>query len=66
MSPLTYRGYQAVVGFDPADGLLVGHLAGLTDVIGFHATDDRAFKQAFKEAVDDYIATCEQVGTPAD
>ena len=37
MSTLTYRGYSATVEFDSEDMILTGRIAGINDVIGFHA-----------------------------
>jgi len=59
---MTYKGYAARVEFDAEDGLFVGHLAGINDVIGFHSDTVPALVQAFRNAVDDYIATCERAG----
>jgi predicted HicB family RNase H-like nuclease len=39
-----------------------GHIAGIKDIIGFHADSVNELKQAFYEAVDDYLATCEKLG----
>jgi predicted HicB family RNase H-like nuclease len=61
---ITYNGYVARVEFDAADELFVGHLAGINDVVGFHAGNVVELKAAFHEAVDDYLATCEKVGKP--
>jgi len=59
---MTYKGYAARVEFDAEDGLFVGHLAGINDVIGFHSDTVPALVQAFRNAADDYIATCERAG----
>ena len=66
MSVLTHRGYAARVEFDPEDEAFVGHVAGIRDVVGFHAQDVAALKAAFREAVDDYLATCEASGRSPD
>lgn len=59
---LTYRGYAAAVEFDSDDMLLVGHVAGINDVIGFHASTAEELVAAFHDAVDDYLEACVQVG----
>jgi predicted HicB family RNase H-like nuclease len=59
---MTYNGYAARVEFDAEDGLFVGHLDGINDVIGFHSDTVSALVQAFRNAVDDYTATCERAG----
>ena len=59
---MTYKGYAAHVEFDAADEVFVGHLAGINDVVAFHADTAAALKAALHEAVDDYVVTCEKVG----
>lgn len=66
MNTLTHRGHAARVEFDAEDGLFVGRLAGINDVVGFHADTVAGLNEAFREAVDDYLATCERVGKPAE
>src|ERR671933_437603 len=57
-----YKGFTARVEFDAKDEIFVGHLAGINDVVGFHADNVEALKAAFREAVDDYLATCAKAG----
>lgn len=64
MNVMSYRGYMARVDYDAEDELFVGRLAGINDVVGFHADTVEGLKAAFHEAVDDYLATCEQAGKP--
>ena len=59
---LSYKGFSARVAFDAEDGLLVGRIAGINDVIGFHAESAADIVAAFHEAVDDYVETCGKVG----
>ena len=62
MSTMTYKGYAAKIEYSDEDGCFLGHIAGIKDVIGFHAESVKELRLAFEEAVDDYIATCEKVG----
>ena len=62
MSTLTYRGYLATVEFDSEDMILTGRIAGINDVIGFHAETPTELLAAFHEAVDDYLETCAKLG----
>lgn len=62
MNAMTYEGFQARVSFDAADGLFIGHIAGINDVVGFHGETVSELTAAFREAVDDYVATCRMVG----
>jgi len=61
MRAMIYRGYAARVEYDAEDELFVGHLAGIRDVVGFHADTVADLKRAFHEAVDDYLATCAKI-----
>ncbi|WP_375462065.1 type II toxin-antitoxin system HicB family antitoxin [uncultured Enterovirga sp.] len=66
MNVMSYKGYSARVEYDAEDEILAGRIAGINDVVGFHASDVAGLKCAFQEAVDDYIATCERAGKPAE
>lgn len=63
---MNYKGYSARIDFDADDGLFVGHLAGINDVIGFHGDTVAGLVSAFHEAVDDYLATCMRLNKPAE
>ncbi len=63
---MSYKGYFARVEFDADNGLFVGRLAGINDVVGFHADSVANLVKAFHEAVDDYVATCERAGKAAE
>jgi hypothetical protein len=62
MNTLHYRGQTARIEFDEDQNLLVGRLLGITDVVGFHAETVQGVREAFCEAVDDYLETCERIG----
>lgn len=62
MNNMSYRGYTARVEVDTDDEILVGRVLGLRDVIGFHGRNVEELRQAFHEAVDSYLAACEQLG----
>ena len=59
---MTCKGYSARIEYDDADGILTGRIAGIRDGVGFHADSVEELKQAFREAVEDYIGTCARVG----
>ena len=63
-SALTYKGYHAAVTFDADDAILTGRIAGINDVIGFHAEDAQGLVAAFHDAVDDYLDSCARAGKP--
>ncbi|MEP9318283.1 type II toxin-antitoxin system HicB family antitoxin [Pseudomonas sp. LABIM340] len=62
MTPMKYQGYAARIEYSDDDGLFIGHIAGIRDVIGFHGESVSELRVAFEEAVDDYLATCEKLG----
>jgi predicted HicB family RNase H-like nuclease len=62
MNIMTYKGYAARIEFDAEDEIFFGRLAGIDDVIGFHADTVSELKTAFHESVDDYIETCRKIG----
>lgn len=62
MNTMTYQGQTARIEFDERDDTFVGHLLGITDVVGFHADTVAGLRAAFEEAVDDYIETCAKIG----
>ena len=59
---MTYKGYTARVEFDADDRVFFGRLAGIKDIITFHGETVDELETAFKEAVDDYIKTCTELG----
>ena len=61
MNTMTYKGYSARIEFDDEDEIFVGRIAGINDVIGFHAESVANLKAAFHEAVDDYVETCARI-----
>ncbi len=61
MNVLKYKGYTARIEFDGDDEIFFGRLAGINDIIGFHADTVADLKSAFEEAVEDYIETCAAV-----
>jgi predicted HicB family RNase H-like nuclease len=59
---MTYKGYAARIEYSDEDGCFIGRIAGIKDVVGFHAECVQELREAFCEAVDDYLATCEKAG----
>jgi predicted HicB family RNase H-like nuclease len=65
MKTMTYKGYAAQIEYSDEDACFIGHIAGIADVIGFHADNVQDLRDAFGAAVDDYLATCEKLNRPA-
>jgi predicted HicB family RNase H-like nuclease len=61
MNTMTYKGYAARIEYSDEDQCLIGHVAGINDVIGFHGDSVTALRAAFEEAVEDYLLTCEKL-----
>lgn len=59
---MTYKGYSARIEYDDEDGIMTGQIAGLRDGVGFHADGVEELKEAFHEAVDDYVEACAKIG----
>jgi predicted HicB family RNase H-like nuclease len=59
---MTYKGYAARIEYSDEDGCFIGHIAAINDVVGFHGDSVAELRQAFEEAVDDYLETCEKLG----
>jgi len=59
---MTYKGYAARIDYDDDDGIFAGRIAGIRDRVGFHADTVDGLREAFHEAVDDYIETCARIG----
>ncbi len=64
MNTMSYKGQIARIEFSEDDGLFLGRLLGINDVVGFHADNVPGLHAAFEEAVDDYLETCAKVGKP--
>ena len=56
-SSLAHKGYVARIEFSAEDECFVGHLAGVEDVVGFHGESVTELRDAFEEAVKDYLET---------
>lgn len=59
---MSHKGYAARIEYDDEDGVFVGRLAGIQDTIGFHAETVEGLRDAFREAVEDYLQTCSTIG----
>jgi predicted HicB family RNase H-like nuclease len=59
---MRYKGYSAVVRYSAEDECLVGHIAGINDIVGFHGHSVEEMRKAFEEAVDFYLDSCARMG----
>jgi len=62
MKTMQYKDYAARIEYSDEDKCFIGHIAGIRDIVGFHGESVDELFAAFKEAVDDYLETCEKEG----
>ncbi len=62
MDILKYRGYEAKIRYSAEDEGLVGEILYINDVIHFFGKNHQEVLLAFHEAVDSYLALCEERG----
>ena len=60
MKPMRYKGYPARIEYSDEDGCFVGRVAGIRDIITFHGECVGGVREAFEEAVDFYLDSCEE------
>ena len=57
---MSYKGYSARIEFSSEDDCFIGHIAGIKDIVGFHAESVNELKKAFVESVEDYLEVCKE------
>ncbi len=59
---LEYKDFIGSVHFSTKDSVFHGKLEGVNDLVTFEGVSVDELKNAFHEAVDDYIELCEDIG----
>ena len=59
---MSYKGYKAVISYSAEDECLIGHIAGIRAIVGFHGESVQEVRDAFREAVDFYLESCAKMG----
>ena len=59
---MTYKGYIGTVHYSEEDEVFHGKIEAINDLIMFEGTSVRELKKSFREAVDDYLETCKEMG----
>jgi len=59
---MKYNNYVGSVEYSEEDGCLFGRLLGINDIISYEGESVTELREAFKEAVEDYLETCEKIG----
>jgi predicted HicB family RNase H-like nuclease len=62
MNTLSYKDYIGTINFSSEDEVFYGKIEHINDLITFQSDNAHTLKQAFEEAVDDYIAFCNEKG----
>lgn len=63
---MEYKGYIATVHYSADDDVFYGKITGINDLVTFEGKSVKELKAAFKEAADDYIQTCKELGKPTE
>lgn len=63
---IEYKGYYAKIEYNSYDKILFGKIEGIVDLITFESTDATTIEQEFRNAVDDYLEFCAEVGKDPD
>jgi len=62
MNTMSHRGYTARVELDDRDNIFVGRILGIRGIISFHGETVARLRAEFSQAVDEYLAECEERG----
>lgn len=62
MKKMTRKNYTADIEYGDEDKCFVGHIAGISAIIGFHGDNVAELRSAFEEAADDYLDNCAEEG----
>ena len=65
MNTLKYKDFLGSVNFSEKDGVFFGKLEGIDGLVNFEGESVKELTEAFHEAVDDYLAYCEEEGIEA-
>ena len=66
MNTLTYKGYIGSVNYSDKDQVFFGKIEGINGLVNFEGESVKELTEAFHEAVDDYLAYCQDEGLEPD
>ncbi len=66
VNSLNYQDYTATITYSADDEVFFGKVIGLNDLVLFEGTSVAELKQAFAEAIEDYLETCKNLGKSPD
>ena len=62
MNTMKHKGFIGSVAFSEADNVFFGKIEGIESLVNFEGESVVELTNAFHEAVDDYLAYCEEEG----
>lgn len=62
MNTMTYKGFIGSVNFSEKDGVFFGKIEGIDGLINFEGESVNELTSSFHEAVEDYVAYCQEEG----
>ena len=66
MNTMTYKGYIGSVNYSDKDQVFFGKIEGINGLVNFEGESVKELTEAFHEAVDDYLAFCQDEGIEPD
>lgn len=63
---LQYKGYFTKIEYSVEDRILYGKIEGIKDLVNFESESVEDIEQEFKNAVDDYLELCQELGQEPD
>ena len=66
MNTMTYKGYIGSVNYSDKDQVFFGKIEGINGLVNFEGESVKELTAAFHEAVDDYLAYCQDEGIEPD
>ena len=63
---MEYKGYFGSVNYDDEDSLLFGQVEYIRSLVSYEGCDVESLRNNFHEAVDDYLALCQEKGIQPD
>lgn len=59
---MEYKGYTGSVNYDAEDEFFFGKIQAIRSLISYEGRDAGSLRASFEEAVDDYLASCQESG----
>jgi predicted HicB family RNase H-like nuclease len=63
---LKHKRYVGTVQYSSEDSTFYGQIHGIRDLVNYEGTSASELEQAFKEAVEEYLQTCKDMGKEPD